>query len=155
MVANRCKTKQSLLLQQTWLLWPSFVTSFFATYFGYSLSFELFFFHWHWLFHRLQVLYLALKCISNIIWNDTRNRITHFWYNLELYDLNCILTMCNFVITIPFATIMINVGRKNARIIKEQLYTIPGIILVDQFGEQLKVHKLFQKWNKESGSLFI
>ena len=151
MVANRCKTKQSLLLQQTWLLLPSFVTSFFATYFGYSLSFELFFFHWHWLFHRLQVLYLALKCISNILWND----ITNFWYNLELYDLNCILTMCNFVITIPFATIMINVGRKNARIIKEQLYTIPGINLVDQLGEQLKVYKLFQKWNKESESLFI
>ena len=53
--------------------------------------------------------------------------------------------MCNFVITIPFATIMINVGRKNARIIKEQLYTIPGINLVDQLGEQLKVYKLFQK----------
>ena len=46
--------------------------------------------------------------------------------------------MCNFVITIPFVTIMINVGIKNARIIKELLYTIPGINLVDQLGEQLK-----------------
>ena len=63
----------------------------------------------------------------------------------ELDEQNCILTMCNFVITIPFATIMTNVGRKNARIIKEQLYTIPGINLVDQLGEQLKVYKLFQK----------
>ena len=52
------------------------------------------------------------------------------------------LTICSFVITIPLATIIIKVGMKKARIIKQQLYIIPGINLVDQCGAQLKMYIL-------------